>query len=78
MTDQMAYEFCCLEIVLGYLPLASPGLGQKMEKSRKIEIVDPPHHHDFKKFFDFTIYMSFDSALSAGSEYIIFFRKKGL
>ena len=31
-----------------------------------------------KKKFDLAIYISFDSVLNAGSEYIIFFRNKGL
>ena len=38
MANQMSYELFCLEIVLEYLPLASPELSQKMEKSWKIEI----------------------------------------
>ena len=65
----MALKFCILELVLGYLPLTSPGLSQKTEKSRKIEIVD----QDFENFFDYSNFTSFYSPSNADSKYINFF-----
>ena len=71
MTNEMAYEFCCLEIVLRYTYSWRARDSQKMEKWWKIEILDQ-WVRDFEKIFDFAIYISFNLELSWFQTYNFF------
>ena len=58
MPNPMPYALRCFLTVLGYLPLANPGLVKngKIEKN-----LNRLNHHDFEKILDVTNYISFDS-----------------